>query len=654
MAKVNKRKSGNSLKENKSEANANRSILKWGSGVISLFLFALAVLLYGNTINHEYTQDDAIVIYDNMYTTQGIKGIPGLIKYDTFFGFFKEEGKAALVSGGRYRPLTPIMFAVEWQIFGNNPRVGHAMNILLYGLLGVLIFFTLDRLLEGQRYSTEVAIGAAIIFLVHPIHTEVVANIKGRDEIMSMVLSVGALFLVLKGVDLKQKKYGWLAGLVLFFGLLSKENTITFLAIIPISLYFFRSLSLVKSIGAIVPCILAAVAFLALRTAVLGFDFGGTPAELMNNPYIKIENGQYLSFDFGEKMATIIFTLGKYIQLLFFPHPLTHDYYPRHIEMMSFSDPSVLLSLVMYLLLIGFAVIGWKRKDMISYCILFYISSLSIVSNLIFPIGTNMSERFLFMPSLGFALALAYGAYLFYERLGNNKILLGLFLVPLIAFSAKTIMRNTVWENNYTLFTSDIAVSPNSAKLNNAVGGALANKYGNEENETLKREKLSEAISRLDKAIQLHPNYKSAHLIKANCHHYLDNFIAAEQSYAAAIRIDPGFEDAIANHAINYRELGKQFGAEKGDINSALKYLKISFDMNPNDYDTVRLLGIAYGNAGNDQEAITYFTKALELLPNAADAYANLAKAYSNIGNEEKSQQFAEQARNIDPNVFKK
>jgi len=634
------------------KASAIETIL--GKKVGATLVFIFGILLYANTIDHQYAQDDAIVIYDNMYTTQGIAGIPGLLKYDTFFGFFKEEGKAALVSGGRYRPLTPIMFAMEWQLFGpdRNPMIGHLINVLWYGLLGVLIFFTIDRLLKDHIDHLLIAFGAALIFIAHPIHTEVVANIKGRDEIVSMMASIAALYFMLKHVDLGKWIYAVLSGIMLFLGLLSKENAITFLAIIPLSLYFFREKKMLRSITLSLPIILAAILFIAIRTAVLGFDFGGTPAELMNNPYIKIEGGQYVPFDMGEKLATIFFTLGKYLQLLFFPHPLTHDYYPRHIEMMGFSDPSVLISIFMYLILIAFAVLGWKKKEILSYSILFYLSSLSIVSNIVFPIGTNMSERFLFMPSLGFALAVSYGAYLIYEKFGRRTIVLAMMCLPIFALATKTILRNPAWQDDYTLFTTDIAVSKNSAKLNNAVGGALSNKYHNEKDENLKLTKLNEAITRLNKAIEIHPNYKNPYLIRANCYHYLRDFKAAEQSYIMAINLDPGFKDAIANQAINYREMGKQYGAELGDLPSAIKYLKTSFDMNPNDYETVRLLGIAHGNANNYQEAISYFTRAIQLLPNSADAHVNLAKAYGTAGDEQKSQEYANKARNLDPNAF--
>ena len=82
---------------------------------IAIALFVLSVLLYANTFQHDFAQDDAIVITDNMFTTEGFSGLSGLFQYDTFYGFFKEEGKDKLVSGGRYRPLTPAMFAVEYE-----------------------------------------------------------------------------------------------------------------------------------------------------------------------------------------------------------------------------------------------------------------------------------------------------------------------------------------------------------------------------------------------------------------------------------------------------------------------------------------------------------------------------------------------------------
>jgi len=129
--------------------------------------------------------------------------------------------------------------------------------------------------------------------------------------------------------------------------------------------------------------------------------------ELMNNPFLTIENGRWVHLSLGDKMATIVFTLGKYIQLLLFPHPLTHDYYPRHVDLMTWGSWQVILSTILYLGIGILGVIGLLKKRLWSYGLLYYLITLSVVSNVAFPVGTNMSERFLFMPSVGFCLLLA-------------------------------------------------------------------------------------------------------------------------------------------------------------------------------------------------------------------------------------------------------
>ncbi|MFM9950690.1 MAG: glycosyltransferase family 39 protein, partial [Saprospiraceae bacterium] len=174
--------------------------------LLAAVLAAISFLLYANTLGHDYTLDDAIVITDNMFTQKGVSGIPGLFQYDTFYGFFKEEGKAALVSGGRYRPLTPAMFAVEVQLFGLKPFAGHLFNLLWYALTVVVLFALLRQLF---MYKTDadragfIAFAAALLFAAHPVHTEVVANIKGRDEIIALLGSLGAVWCALKAHEEK-------------------------------------------------------------------------------------------------------------------------------------------------------------------------------------------------------------------------------------------------------------------------------------------------------------------------------------------------------------------------------------------------------------------------------------------------------------------
>lgn len=619
-------------------------------------VFIFGVLLYANTFSHQFTQDDAIVIYDNMFTTQGVKGIPDLFTKDTFHGFFKES-KSNLVSGGRYRPLTPAMFALEYQFVGNQPWLGHLLNMLLYGFLCWMVFRLLRLMIcnsdDSQRNQLLVLI-AALLFAAHPLHTEAVANIKGRDEIMSMFGSIAAAYFVLKYVDSKKVSALVYACLSLFIGLLAKENAITFLAVIPLILYYFRDFNLKRSTSSTLVLLAPTILFLIIRSAVIGSSFGSTPMELMNNPYLKIVNGSYVPFDLGEKFATIIYTLGKYVQLLVFPHPLTHDYYPRQIDIMSFSDPGVIMSLLVYAGLIFMAIKGFKSRTIFSFAAAYYLITLSIVSNIVFPIGTNMSERFMFMPSLGFALGLSYvlNRWVF-QKFGKTAlwIIAGLILS---LYTFKTVTRNQVWVDNFTLFTTDVKTSQNSAKVLNAAGGTLTDKAATEPDETKKKQMLEQAVVYLNRAIQIHPTYKNAYLILGNAYFYLKDYEKAAQNYDNVLKINPDDADGFKNKALALREAGKYAGETLNDLIKAETYLNQSYQMKKDDAETLRLLGVLNGIKGDHALAVEYFSKVVEMQSDNAGAYLNLSSALRNVGRMDEAESNLKKAMELDPDIVNK
>lgn len=632
---------------------AKSSSFAWQGWLVFIF----GALVYLNTLTHQFTQDDAIVIYDNMYTTKGVSGLNGIFTKDTFFGFFKEEGKAKLVSGGRYRPLTPAMFAIEYQLVGKNPLLGHLINILLYGFLCFMIYKLLVSMIcskEDNETNRYFAMAVALLYATHPLHTEAVANIKGRDEIMSMLGSVFALYYMLKYIDLKEAKYMIYACIALFLGLLSKENTITFLAVIPLTLYYFRDIDFKNALAKSAILLLPAILFLMIRSAILGSDFGGTPMELMNNPYLKFVNGSYIPFDMGEKMATIIYTLGKYVQLLIFPHPLTHDYYPRYIDIMSFGDVSVIISLLIYVALIWVTISGFRSKNILSYGAAFYLITLSIVSNIVFPIGTNMSERFMFMPSLGFALVLAYLLQKFvWTKFGKNAFMASIGIIVLL-YSVKTISRNFVWESDFKLFQTDVKTSVNSAKVLNAAGGSLTDKAFTEKDENKKKAMLTEALGYLNRAVQVHPTYKNAYLIMGNAYYYMQDYDNAITAYGNALKIDPDYKDAFTNQAIALREAGKNAGEKENNLQKAETYLLKSLQMAPHDTETLRLLGVLNGIKGNHTEAIKYFESVVAQDQKNANAYLNLSTAQRNAGDANSAQISLQKALQLDPTILSK
>ncbi len=671
MAKQSKPKRRNTGRKSHSTKKLKASLLSdqpaW-FGNIRLhcgFIFLLCFLIYGNTITHDYTLDDAIVIYDNEFTMQGISGVDELLKHDTFRGFFKVEGKANLVAGGRYRPLTPIMFAFGIEIFGKNPMINHFMNILYYGLTCIFLYLLLLKLFspEGNTKKANprailIALITALLFATHPVHTEVVANIKGRDEIVTLLGSLAALYFSIRAYYEKNFKLNVLAGVIFFLALLAKENAITFLAIVPLSYFVFTKAKAAKIVSQTIPFIAATIVFLTIRFSILGVGVGEPVRELMNNPFLKLVGGQYVDFSFGEKMATIFYTLGAYVKLLFLPHPLTHDYYPRQVELMSFGDWQVILSMFLYF---GMGIYGLMRalkKDPIGYAILFFLITLSIVSNIVFSVGTNMGERFIFMPSVGFCLLLGVLGYRFAERnsgkISNFKQLtsvLGILALIVLLFSAKSFTRNFVWKDNYTLFTTDVAISTNSAKCRNSAGGELIAQSIKPENESRKAAMLNEAIGHLKEAVKIHPGFKNAFLLLGNAHNYLEKYEEAITYYNQALVLDPEYQEAKNNLGITYRDGGRFYGEKQGNTLKAIEYLTKALAYRPDEYETARLLGVAHGISGNNPKAIEFFSKAVDLKPNDADALFNLGTAYLHGGDAEKAAEFINKAKQINPNI---
>ncbi len=623
-----------------------------------IFLFTLSFLLYANTFTHEYTQDDQIVIVDNMYTQAGISGIPGILTKDTFYGFFKKDGKDNLVAGGRYRPFTLVQFAIGHQLFGNSPMIGHIFNAVYYGLTIMMLYMVLLLLFQQRLKSAGaafIALAASFIFAVHPVHVEAVANIKGRDEIMALLFSLSALYLVIRSFLEKNNSLALWSGLLFFLGLLSKENTITFLAIIPLAFYIFTQASLGAIAKKMFPLFGATILFLVIRFSILPGGLGKESMELMNNPFLKIENGKWVILTFAERLPIIFFTLGKYLELLFFPLTLTHDYYPRQIDLMTFGDWKASLSLIVYLAMGVYALIGIKKRDPLAFAILFYLASLSIVSNIVFPVGTNMSERFIYMPSVGFALAVAILLYrIFDKNILSGKVptpVIGILLVIALLFGGKTFSRNLVWKDNFTLFSTDIKTSSKSAKLLNTMGGMYYDMAEEEKNPGKKQDYYKKSIGYLERTIKIHPTYRDAYIrLAAGCNksHQYDKAI---KYYTHLSKLYPDLEEVAKNIQITYREAGQYFGEQKGDLQKAFVYLNKALELDPTDVSTIRLLGVAYGVSQQPLKAIEYFTKVTQLQPENANGWFDLGIAYMQVGNKEQGEAFIQKARTIDPEI---
>jgi tetratricopeptide (TPR) repeat protein len=691
-----------------------------------IIIFLLTFILYGNTLFHEYALDDALVITENEYVLSGFEGIDDLFTHEFFSGFFDEKNKS-LVAGGRYRPLSMVTFAIEWQIVMGSPYDGiakvslekrmnqnassdfilpsqklmkdllktihtedrslrkkqqksilnntnvfqesekriilsnlrkmhskrklilfisHFLNVFLFSITALVLFILLELLLSNynsDKWYLSVPFVTILIFIVHPIHTEVVANIKGRDEILSLLGALIAVLFSLKYLQNQKKLYLVLSFIFFSIALFSKEVAITFLAIIPIAIYFFREKQGVKNVFiVIIPIVVASIIYFYVRGKVIGGFSFETGTELMNN--------SFLGMTVSERFATVFYTLLLYLKLIIIPHPLTYDYYPYHIPIMTWGNIWPIISFIVYLFLGIYAILGLKKKGIVAFGIFFFLITLSPMSNILFPIGVFMNERFVFTASIGIIIILAYVvSYKLPNKVKNTVLIQYFLLTVLLVYSVKTISRNSVWKNDFTLFTNDVNTSVNSAKSNTAAGGILIEEATKPGNEKVKKEYLEKSIKYLRKAIDIHPTYNDAILLMGNAQwEYYEDLDSTFKYYERILQRVPLY-DIIYTNLFETR-INTVF-EEENRVNENLILLHKLEKYNPNNFHVNYLLGRIYGRyANNLEKSKAYLEKAAAIDPSNITVYKDLGVAYGISKDFEKSANALLKATELDPN----
>jgi len=222
---------------------------QWWAIALVLGFFAFA--LYANTIPNSYALDDELVTRNHPLTSQGIKAIPEIFTsyyYDNKVGNYYE-----------YRPVVLSSYAIEHSLVGDNPHVGHAINALLYGLLCMVLFFVLRSLMLDRNWLFPAL--ATLLFAAHPIHTEVVASIKNRDELFSFLFGISAMFWALKYARQGTAKEYVIFLLLMVLAVMSKRTNLTYTVIIPLAACWLSQASLVRLLTISFPLMLIVLFF---------------------------------------------------------------------------------------------------------------------------------------------------------------------------------------------------------------------------------------------------------------------------------------------------------------------------------------------------------------------------------------------------------
>jgi hypothetical protein len=637
MGKKNKKKKEQKLQQAEKQEKTAKVILpvKRSDKQLYLLIGLIAFLLYINTAGHGYVYDDYSVITGNKLTAKGIESIPELFRTSYWYGMTGENNVI-------YRPLSLVTIAIENQFSKNDPALSHIMNILFYVLASVLLLKVLLKLFSGYHRAIPFAI--ALLWVVHPLHTEVVANIKSRDEILSFLFGLLAINFFVYGRSLQKSLL--FGGLCYFLALLSKENALTYLAIIPVTVFFFNY-NKKKFIYTASVLLGITLIYYLIRSSVLTAEIGDSKLKIIHNAILAAP-------DSISRIATAIKTLGLYLLKFLFPLHLASDYSYNQVPVSSITSIDFLLSFVILLGSLFYAAIRFRKKDPIAYGIVFFFLAISIVSNLFVLIGSNMADRFMFTPSLGICIIFVFLLVKLFKLIpsgktisvlkyaGEYKIPAFIVAVVTILFSFKTIDRNKDWKSNLTLFTADIKNSPKSARVKVYYGKELMEIAKDNSLDTAKRNKaFSEAVQLFRQAASIDTTWEMPYLEMGLAASFKKDPQQALAYYQIAGRISPDDYIILVNTGNSYFDLAQYDSAiiflrkalaKKHDgpdalsnlascyavqkqFDSAFRYYRECLDIRPNDINTLRNLGVLNFQLQRYDEAIKYYEQILVLDP---------------------------------------
>jgi tetratricopeptide (TPR) repeat protein len=543
-----------------------------------LLVFAVAFVLYANTLGHDFVWDDRDLIVDN----PAVRTLDG----ETLrLIFFEDFWRTIQRGGGYYRPLVTLSYHIHYKVFDGNPAGFHLVNVLWNALVCTLVFVFVRLLFRNGLF----ALTAALIFAVHPVHTENVAWISGRTDLLATLWMMVSLVCY---VAARQRRNFWylVAALLAFLiALFAKESAACLPLIIallefgpfagllsPNTAHVGRKPTAGRSVFNPVLYLAVLVVYILLRREAIG---------TVGSTYESYAPG--LAGVVGLPLAI----LAGYTFKLFFPFNLNGEYDAPVPD--SVVDPHVIAGLAIAALLV-YAIARFRRRSVVVLGAGIFLLGLGPVANVI-PIGEISAERFLYFPSIGFALvfggifssALTTRFQALRRTVGNDHaevirmsrgyagVLCAVLAVAMVAFAARTVTRNPDWKTEDVLFVKTAAGAPESFRAQLGVGN------------------VNRRQGRLD---------------------------AAVAAYKKALVLKPDYADALSNLAGVYVQQGK--------IDEALPLLENALRAAPNNLQLLNNLGSIYFEKKQFAAAAQQFEKVISIDPEQLNAQFNLGLIY--------------------------
>lgn len=607
-----------------------------------LLIVLVVAILYGNILRNGYALDDSIVTEPTNITAKGLAAIPKIVH-----SYYIERANDVKFE---YRPLVKISFAIEHELFGVNVTVSHFVNLLLYLIILLLAYRIL--LLLFKDTEQPVALYSTLLFAMMPVHTEVVASLKNREELLSFLFCLIALWQFLKFFDSDFRH--WLSLLMtllsFYLAFLAKLDALPFLAVAPVLAYSRQRLY-------------AKQAFLfgglLFGTLVL-YQF--TKHGLLEKTTAKrlssyFENPLFFTSEWKYRVIALFNSLGFYISQCLFPFKQSCYYGYDTLPVFRLSWQGVLGIISVPVLAFGL-IRSYIKKDFPLFAGLFiFCAAISMYLNLARPAVGIVAERFAFAASLGAAISIAalFCRYLSLKPAASRQLKIAAVFLSVI-FGGMVISRNRDWKNLDTLILTDQPKYPNSAFLNYRAGLAIIQSIEQKRTriESMEQQRqlfikardlvqhsvnvdrsyvpsrqylcyiniyllndFKAALPQVDTALSIEQNTE-LYFYKAICMRETKQPDSAEFYLKKCIQLDVAYNNAYNLLAYDYAA-AKQFDKTVVLYTNAIKAGVNTLEINNG-------LGKTYWQMGDTANAIVYYQHALELSPTNEEASAMLKR----------------------------
>ena len=569
--------------------------------LLSLALIVLAgVLVYANSLGGQFVWDDETLVVYNPYIKDW-SHLPAI--------FMSRLGSMAKEAGAFYRPVQTFTYLVDYSFGRLNAVVYHAVSMVWHILAALSVFGLIQILFKNGKLSLL----SALLFIVHPIHTEAVSYISGRADSLAAFFMLSSFILYLKHDERRESFV--LVGMALSYvlALLSRENSLILLPLVLFYHYAFTRPINKKAFGLLIGVL---IGYILWRLLVIG-----TGSVAVGTPPT-----------FFERLPGVFISLTNYYRILWLPFGL-------HMEhgglLFSFSEPKAIIGIVLSALIL-FYVLSKRSKDpFLFFAAGWFVITLLPSSNLLFPINAYMAEHWLYIPSIGFFLIVARFLITQYEDQRWKGLSIAAMIGLLAFYGVLTIQQNRYWNNGIDFYKRMLYYAPQSSRLYNNLAKAYHDAGKNDE-----------LIALLKSAIRLEPENALAHNNLGNAYKGIGNLEEAIRSYQQAIAIDP-------KHAGPYYNLSTIYSEMDDKKEEAVALLNKSIELSPYFSKAYNKLGLIYLQDGKMDKTVELLNRAMELNPDDPEVYHNFGYVYYQIGDLRKAKAMYEKSLEVDSNYVK-